>query len=123
MGSDKNVLTVEPSPGTAPEELVQQLYGDRPFERWSDIYNGNAAVAGWARRWQPAKDRLFTVAESVDRAFLLHVHDSNMSSTGWFFDRQGDSLTAVEEVDGGEGWYGHDLVDYVKVEHDFDAVR
>lgn len=123
MGSDKNILTIEPRPGRNPAALIQELYGDRPFEQWSERYNGNAVVAGHARRWEPAKERLFSVADRVQRAFLVHVHDSNASSTGWFFARHGDSLTEVDKLDGGERRHGHDLVDYVKVEYDFDAGR
>lgn len=123
MDADRNYLTIEPSETADASELQAALYDGDVFDEWTSRPNGNITVVGVGASHEPAKDRLFEYAESVDRAFLLHVHDTVASGHSYLYEQQDGELTMVESVGGAEGRFGRDLVDYAKREYDFDTTR
>ncbi len=123
MGSDKNVLCVEPSEGIDPTALEDRLSEAEPFGRRSDYRNGTVIVVGHGREHEPAVDALHSVADEVERAFLLHIYDTVMKADGWVYEHGEDGLIERASVSGAQTRYGTDVVDYVKREFDIDGPR
>lgn len=123
MGSDKDFLCIEPSEGVDPATLENRLSETEPFDQWSDYRDGTVVVVGYGERPDSAVEALHSVADAVDRAFLLHIHDTAMTGQGWIYEHDGDGLVEQTAVSGAETRYGIDVVDYVKREFDIDGPR
>ena len=123
MGANKNFLCIEPSEGVDPAALEDRLSDAEPFDRWSDYRDGTVIVVGYGRGPDPAVEALHSVADEVERAFLLHVHDTAMVGNGWVFEHGEVGLVERTAVSGAETRYGIDVVDYVEREFDIDGPR
>lgn len=123
MGADKNILCIEPSADVDPATLEDRLSDREPFGRWSDYRDGTVIVAGYGQDHEPAVEALHSIEDQVERAFLLHIYDISMDSTGWVYEDGEDGLVERISVSGAETRYGIDVVDYVKRECDIDGPR
>jgi len=122
MGSDRNFLCVEPVADASLDAVEARLTEGDVFDLWSDQRNDTLVVAGYGGGHEPAAEKLRAVGDDVQRAFLLHVYDTTMSSDGWVYERTADGLAELEQISG-EGRYGIGVVDYVKREYDIDGPR
>lgn len=123
MGADKNFLCVEPARGVDPAALEDRLSETEALDRWSDYWDGTVIVVGYGPETEPVLEELRAVADDVERAFLLHVHDTAMSGSGWVYEPGEDELVELTSVSGAETRYGIDVVDYVKREFDINGPR
>jgi len=123
MGADKNFLCIEPSEGVDPAALKDQLSDAEPFNRWSEYRDGTVIVVGYGQDHDPAVEALHSVADAVERAFLLHIYDTVMIGEGWVYEHDEDGLVERTSISGAETRYGIDVVDYIKREFDIDGPR
>ena len=123
MGADKNFLCIEPSRGVDPAALEDRLSDAEPFDQWSECRDGIVIVVGYGQGPGPAVEALHSVADAVERAFLLHIYDTAMVGEGWVYEHDGDGLVERTSVSGAQTRYGIDVVDYVKREFDIDGPR
>lgn len=123
MGSDRNYLTVEVTAAANVDAVTDALQQDETFDERHSRSNGNVVAVGRSRETDPAVESLHAISEHVSRALLVHVYDTVMSGTGWFYEQQDGELREVETFEGGEPHYGIDVVDYFKREYNFDGAR
>ena len=122
MGSDRNYLCVEPAEESNADDIESRLTTGDTFDVWSTQYNETVIAVGYDGDHEPALQRLQELEDAVQRAFLLHVYDTVMSSVGWVYERTADGFVEREEITGAER-YGIDVVDYVKREYDINGPR
>ena len=119
MGWDKNYVTVEVATDADPDSVRESLRENDVLDEWDRVADGVVVVAG-VGSVEPARDRLEAVANRVERALLVHVSDSAVTTTGWYYERAGGELPVVDEFVM-EGSRGVPVLDYFTREHDIQA--
>lgn len=123
MGADKNFLCVEPAEDVNPAALEERLSNAESFDQWSDYRDGIVIVVGYGQDRNPVVAALHSVADQVERALLLHIHDTAMVGSGWVYQHGEDGLVEQTSVSGAQTRYGIDVVDYIKREFNINGPR
>lgn len=118
MGSDRNLLVVEPADGVDPESIGRRLRGRGPIDDFRGVEGGLAIFEGSESDPTPSPGPLRSLGEDLSRAAWVHAATTG---GGWcvYYERVADRVLEVDRRT--DAARGRDVLNYLRVEYDLDA--
>ncbi|MCU4798767.1 hypothetical protein OB920_00060 [Halobacteria archaeon HArc-gm2] len=119
MGADKNYVVVETTTGENHDAVRTDLQAAEELDEPEQIHDEYLVVSGLGGI-APVRNRLHELDDRIERALLVHVYDTAMTTTGWYYEREPSGLVETDEFSI-EGSYGAPVFDYFTREYDIPA--